>query len=137
MKQMIYGLVLIASLSSCQKNEDMSERRKKVATDYFEAFHHGKLEQVFGYFNKNGTVQYGLEDPVPATDFFPQSKDLIATLDFQTLGVYVAEDTDNVIIHFSFSPKTDPTLITEAIDIISFDENDKVSKVKVIPNAKQ
>ncbi|MCK8479793.1 nuclear transport factor 2 family protein [Psychroserpens algicola] len=112
------------------------ENRINSAKEYFEAFHDGKLEKVFTYFNDKGTIQYGTEQPAPAEIFFPNSAELISTFNFKTHAIYSSKNSGNIIIHFSFHPKSDPNDITEAIDIIEFDENDKITKILVIPNSK-
>lgn len=112
------------------------ENRIDIAKKYFEAFHDGNLEKVYTYFSDIGTVQYGTEKPIPAKLFFLESSELISSLEFVTHDIYLSENSENIIIHFSFYPKLDSNEITEAIDIIEFDSDNKIVKVKVIPNAK-
>ncbi len=128
---------IVASCISPKSNNmtDNTEKRKQLALEYFEAFHNGELEKVYSYFDENGTVQYATATPVSAKEFFPHSKDLIKTLHFNTHGLYASDETDNVIIHFSFNPKSDEDQVTEAIDIITFDKRNKISKIMVIPNS--
>ena len=107
-----------------------------IARKYFEAFHAGRLDEVFSYFAENGVVKYGTEPEKLAKDFFPETKELIAGITFTTHGIYDSEQTNNVIIHFSFTMPTEGGEFStmEAIDIIEFDENDRIACVKVITN---
>lgn len=109
----------------------------ETATKYFEDFHKGKIERVLSYFRSDGVVKYGTEGPKPATEFFPETRDFIAQIEFETHGVYSSTTTDNILIHFSFSvPREDGSMeTTEAVDIIEFDEAGKIKRVTVIPNA--
>lgn len=109
---------------------------EEIAKKYFEAFHEGKIEEVLGYFSEDGVVQYGTEVEKKATDFFPETKEMIAQIKFDTHGVYTSPETKNVIIHFSYEmPNEEGKMNTvEAIDVIAFDETNKISSVKVIPN---
>ena len=106
-----------------------------IAKDYFSAFHMGKLDAVFAFLDENAIVQYGTEEAKSAKLFFPEAKELISQLTFKTLGIYTSNQTRNVIIHFSFSmPGDSEASTTEAIDIIEFNEQDKIIKITVIPN---
>jgi hypothetical protein len=62
---------------------------------------------------------------------------MISQLSFSTLGVYTSETTRNVIIHFSFEAPNEAgtTDRTEAIDLIEFDEDNKIIKISVLPRA--
>lgn len=114
------------------------ESKKIVAKKYFKAFHRGDLEEVYSYLSEDCVVQYGTEEPKEAKLFFVDSAPLIATLAFETHGVYSSENTDNVLIEFSFTvPERNgsPAVTTEAVDIIQFDENNKIVKIKVVPNS--
>ena len=111
---------------------------KTLAKQYFEAFHAGRLEEVLGYFSEDGVVKYGTEPEVPATAFFPETKEMISQIKFETKGVYTSDETNSVIIHFGFSMPSEEgggMILIEAIDIIEFDANRKIQRVTVIPNA--
>ena len=73
-----------------------------IAKRYFEAFHEGKLDEVFKYIAEDGIVKYSTEAERPAKDFFPETKDMISQIKFQTHGIYTSEDAANVLIHFSY-----------------------------------
>lgn len=107
---------------------------KAIAADYFEAFHAGRLEEVLSYFAEDGTVAYGNEPDKAAGDFFPAAVDLVANLKFTTHGIYTSDTISNVIIHFSFQMPTEQAGMTtvDGIDIISFDDNNKIKQVRVI-----
>ncbi len=109
----------------------------QIAHDYFEAFHAGRHEVVLGYFADDGVVSYGTEPARPARQFFPETRDMIATLTFETHGIYRSPDTNNVVIHFSFTtPATEgaDSKTTEAIDIIEFNRDRQIVRIKVIAN---
>jgi hypothetical protein len=106
-----------------------------IAGKYFDAFHAGRLDEVSSYFAEAGVVKYGTEAEKPATLFFPQTRDMISKIAFETHGIYSSEQTSNVIIHFSFAMSgADGVKKTEAIDIIEFDEHRKIVRITVIPN---
>ena len=67
-------LITIMSLLSFIKPLQMENPKKQTAKDYFNAFHNGNLEKVYSFFHEDGTVQYGLESPIPYKLFFPESK---------------------------------------------------------------
>ena len=115
---------------------DTLNKRKALAKGYFNAFHRGEVERIYSYFNKESAVKHGVAQPIPVCLFFLESKGFIETLAFETHGVYVTAGTNDLIKHFSFSPKTDKDNVTEAIDIINFDDDDKISKIKIITNSK-
>ena len=130
-----FFLITIMSLLSFIKPRQMENTKKQIAIDYFNAFHNGDLEKVYSYFHEEGTVQYGLEASIPHKIFFPESKELISTLKFTTYGIYESSETDSIIIHFAYEPKSGEGELIEAIDIISFNSNDQIVSVKVIPNS--
>lgn len=110
--------------------------RVEIARHYFEAFHSGRIEEVLSLFAEDGAVHYGTESPKPASQFFPETKDFIARVEFETHGIFSSQDTDDIVIHFSFTmPQEDGTRVTiVAVDIIEFDADDKIKRVTVIPN---
>lgn len=106
----------------------------KTAKSYFEAFHEGRLDEVLSYFSSAGVVRFGTESEKSAKEFFPETKDLISQVEFETHGIYTSGETTNVLIHFSFTmpSETGEPKTTEAIDIIEFDNSGKIKRVKVI-----
>lgn len=106
----------------------------KTAKLYFKAFHEGRLEEVLSYFSTAGVVKFGAESEKSAKEFFPETKDLISQIEFETHGIYTSGETKDVFIHFSFTmpSETGESKTTEAIDIIAFDSNGKIKRIKVI-----
>ena len=107
-----------------------------IAKKYFEAFHEGKLDEVFKYVAEDGIVKYSTEAERSAKDFFPETKDMILQIKFETHGIYTSENATNVLIHFSYTmPSEDGTPKTvEAVDIVEFNDENKIKKITVIPN---
>jgi ketosteroid isomerase-like protein len=118
-----------------QRRAAMSER-EQIAKQYFEAFHAGQLDEVFGYFADDGVVRYGRDAAKPAREFFPETKSMIAQVRFTTHGVYTSPATHTVLIHFSFTmPSEDGKgAPVEAVDVIEFDRQNKITRITVIPN---
>ncbi|MEQ9423000.1 MAG: SRPBCC family protein [Cyclobacteriaceae bacterium] len=104
-----------------------------TAEKYFKAFHAGRIPEVMSYFSKSAIVTYGTDPDKAANDFFNETKELIATISFETHGIYASEGSDNVLIHFSYQAPSDEKPI-EAVDIISFNSSGQITSVKVIPN---
>ncbi len=109
-------------------------QRAQIAIKYFDAFHAGRIDEILNYFAKHGTVQFAKEPERKATDFFAETKELIASIKFTTHGVYASDSTNNVLIHFSFSmpDQSGGAVDVEAVDIIAFDDSNKIENIKVI-----
>lgn len=108
--------------------------REEIAFNYFKAFYEGRLDEVYSFFHPDAVVEFAMERSVPFRMFIDNSTHLIATMDFKIHGVYTSRTTENVIMHFVFSPKGEPEKVTEGIDIFEF-QGEKIIKIKVIPNS--
>lgn len=111
-------------------------QRALIARKYFDAFHAGRIDEIHTYFTEHGTVRYGKEPERRATDFFAETRELIASIKFNTHGVYSSDSTNNVLIHFSFSmpDESGGVIDVEAVDIIAFDDSNKIENIRVIPS---
>ena len=133
---MVRHTMQIEEILNTYQNTEM-ESKEIVAKKYFTAFHHGKLDEVYSYLAKDCVVRYGDEEPKEAKAFFNDSAPLIATLSFETKGVYLSNYTNKVLIDFSFTvPEQNgkPATTTNAIDIIEFDDKNRITMIRVLPN---
>ena len=112
-------------------------QNKEIAQKYFDTFHAGNHAEMFTYLADDAMVTYGTAPAQPATVFYPEAKEMIAQLQFTTHGIFTAEQSDTVLIYFSFHmPAEDgSTRTVEAIDIIEFNADQKIQSVKVIANS--
>jgi hypothetical protein len=108
---------------------------EQIAKKYFDAFHNGRIDEVMSYFAPGSTVRYGSERERDAAEFFAETKDMIAQFRFTTHGYYTSPETKNVLIHFAHSvgDPSDDAPDVEAVDIIAFDDADRIRSIKVIP----
>lgn len=131
----IVSIVLVSFTNSTLPNT--TNKREKIAKQYFESFHEGNLDRVFKYLAEDCTVKYKTEKPKMAKAFFENTKELIASLEFHEKGVYTSEQDSTVLIYFSFStPKTNnnASKTIEAVDIIKFNQENQIKEIKVISN---
>ncbi|GAA4268225.1 nuclear transport factor 2 family protein [Hyunsoonleella aestuarii] len=111
--------------------------KKVLAKKYFIAFHNGNINEVHSYLTEDCMVQYGIEKPIKAREFFKQTAVMISTLKFETRNFYTSPNSNKVLVDFSYTtPNTekDTSKTIDAIDIISFDRNNKIKNITVIPN---
>lgn len=137
MKTIILTFITAMVAISGIAQDDLQKIRKDNAEKYFTAFHDGNLEEVYIYLAENCVVQYGTQQPQPAKKFFEMSREMILALKFNTKGIYTSPETNKVLIDFSFT-KTNAdggdSKTVDAIDIIEFDNENKIFKISVIPN---
>ncbi|MBO0321543.1 nuclear transport factor 2 family protein [Muricauda sp. CAU 1633] len=108
------------------------DKKVIIARAYFEAFHNGNLDKVFTYLARDCAFRYGKQELGLAREEFLSNKEMISKLKFETHGYYLSNETNNVLIDFSFT--TQDSIVTRAVDIIEFNSGGKISKITVIPN---
>lgn len=108
---------------------------RHLAEQYFTAFHQGNLDEVFSLLTDDATVKYANEPEKLAKEFFHETKDMIALIQFETLGIFTAQGSSNVIIHFAFDMPNEDNLVSrvEAFDLIEFNVDDKITNISVVP----
>ncbi len=113
------------------------QTKQDLARAYFDAFHSGKLLEVFKLLSPDCTVRYGTENPMRAKEFFESTKEIISSLKFTVRGYYTSPDTNRVLVDFEYTkPQSsdEPTKSVDAVDIITFNAKNEINEIFVIPN---
>jgi len=108
-----------------------------LAEEYFEIFHQGDLSNALLYMSEDCLVSYGDEEPKALIEFISKASEIVRGFDFVVNGVYTSSKDSRVMIFFSYSVSDDmrrKSKMVEAIDIIDFDQDQRIKKIQIIPN---
>lgn len=101
---------------------------------YFQYFVDKKLEEVCELFAPKGVVKTSRMGTSPYRDFYVKTMPLVDDLQFQRLNVYGNMEDQSVLIHFQFEEKDEAgeSKTVQGIDILKFDEDEKITSLEVI-----
>jgi ketosteroid isomerase-like protein len=108
--------------------------RKDIAKNYLKYLESGAVDKVVALFHENGTVEspvYGVKD---AAAFYRELNNDTSNSELQLKGIFEEQDSNAIALYFGYKWTLKHGKIVEfdVVDIITFDTEDKITKLKII-----
>ncbi len=107
---------------------------KEIALKYINLLEKGKMNQIIDLFQKDGIVISPLYGTKPAKDFYLQLEKDTANSQLLINEIFESQDTNTIALFFTYNwtLKNNKKVVFDVIDIISFDNNNKINKLRII-----
>jgi len=108
--------------------------KKEIAKAYIRHLENGNMEQVTALFNQNGMVDSPLYGMKKAADFYRDLNNDTTNSELSLLGIFEEVGSNKLALYFTYNwtLKNDQTVEFDVVDIIEFDNQNKISKLKII-----
>jgi len=108
--------------------------KKEIAKEYITHLENGNIAQVIALFSQNGTVDSPLYGIKKADEFYFELNSDTTNSELSLLGVFEEKDSNNLALYFTYkwTLKNNQTVEFDVVDIIEFDNQNKISKLKII-----
>ena len=108
--------------------------KKEIAKEYFTHLEKGNIEQVLALFNRNGIVDSPIYGIKKADEFYLQLNRDTINSELSLLGIFEENDSNNLALYFTYkwTLKNNQIVEFDVVDIIEFDNQNKISKLKII-----
>lgn len=108
--------------------------KKEIAKEYITHLENGNIEQVIALFNQNGIVDSPLYGIKKVDAFYLELNNDTTNSELSLLGIFEENDSNNLALYFTYkwTLKNDQIVEFDVVDIIEFDNQNKISKLKII-----
>lgn len=108
--------------------------KKEIAKEYINHLENGNIEQVLALFNQNGIVDSPLYGIKKADEFYLELNSDTTNSELSLLGIFEESDSNNLALYFTYkwTLKNNQIVEFDVVDIIEFDNQNKISKLKII-----
>ena len=108
--------------------------KKEIAKEYITHLENGNIEQVITLFNQNGTVDSPLYGIKKAAEFYHKLNNDTSNSKLHLKGIFEENDSNNLALYFTFNwtLKNKEKVVFDVVDILEFDNQNKISKLKII-----
>ena len=108
--------------------------KKEICTLYIELLEMGEIEQLLTLFNKDGMVDSPIYGQRKAADFYRDLTNDTSNSQLKLLGVFEENGSNQVALYFNYkwTLKNNEIVNFDVVDIIEFDAQNKISKLKII-----
>ena len=108
--------------------------KKEICTHYIELLEKGEIEQLLSLFNKDGMVDSPIYGQRKAADFYHDLTNDTSNSQLQLLGIFEENESNQVALYFNYkwTLKNNEIVNFDVVDIIEFDDQNKISKLKII-----
>ena len=108
--------------------------KKVLANKYLEYLEYGNIEQVIELFNENGIVDSPIYGIKKANEFYRELNNDTSNSELILLGIYEEKDSSKLALYFTYkwTLKNNRKVEFDVVDIIEFDSQNKISKLKII-----
>ncbi|SHI55666.1 nuclear transport factor 2 family protein [Algibacter luteus] len=108
--------------------------KKEIAKDYITHLENGNIAQVIALFNQNGIVDSPLYGIKKADEFYLELNSDTSNSELSLLGVFEENNSNKLALYFTYkwTLKNNQRVEFDVVDIIEFDSQNKISKLKII-----
>lgn len=108
--------------------------KKEIANKYINYLENGEIENVINLFNQKGIVDSPLYGIKKANEFYHELSNDTIDSKLHILGIFEEKNSSNIALYFSYkwTLKNNEKVEFDVVDIIEFDEDNKISKLKII-----
>ena len=108
--------------------------RREIAKEYIAHLENGNIEQVIALFNQDGIVDSPLYGIKKAGEFYLELYGDTSNSELHLKGIFEENDSNNLALYFTFkwTLKNNKKVEFDVVDIIEFDNQNKINKLKII-----
>lgn len=108
--------------------------KKEIAKDYITYLENGNIAQVIALFNHNGIVDSPIYGIKKADEFYLELNSDTANSELSLLGIFEENNSNKLALYFTYkwTLKNNQIVEFDVVDIIEFDDQNKISKLKII-----
>ncbi|GAA4268896.1 nuclear transport factor 2 family protein [Hyunsoonleella aestuarii] len=108
--------------------------KKGIAKQYITHLENGNIGQVVALFNQNGMVDSPLYGIKKADEFYRELNSDTSNSELSLKGIFEENDSNNLALYFTYkwTLKNNKKVESDVVDIIEFDNQNKISKLKII-----
>ncbi|MDE3743272.1 nuclear transport factor 2 family protein [Maribacter polysaccharolyticus] len=108
--------------------------KKEIARQYIMHLENGNVGQVVALFNQNGMVDSPLYGIKTADEFYRELNSDTSNSELRLKGIFEENDSNNLALYFTYkwTLKNNRKVEFDVVDIIEFDNQNKISKLKII-----
>lgn len=108
--------------------------KKEIAKEYIKHLENGNIEEVLALFNQNGMVDSPLYGIKKADEFYLELNSDTTNSELSILSIFEESDSNNLALYFTYkwTLKNNQIVEFDVVDIIEFDNQNKISKLKII-----
>ncbi|GGZ68389.1 nuclear transport factor 2 family protein [Algibacter mikhailovii] len=105
-----------------------------IAKEYIKHLENGNIDQVIALFDLNGIVDSPLYGIKRADEFYPELNGDTANSELSLLGIFEENNSNKLALYFTYkwTLKNNQIVEFDVVDIIEFDNQNKISKLKII-----
>lgn len=107
---------------------------KEIANKYLEYLEKGDIDNVIGLFAVNGIVDSPIYGIKKADEFYRELSNDTINSELHFKRIFEQEDSNNLALYFTYkwTLKNKQIVEFDVVDIIDFDSNNKIKKLKII-----
>ena len=108
--------------------------KKEIAKLYIEYLENGNINQIIKLFSKKGQVTSPLYGTKLASDFYKELNEDTLNSKLKFKGLFEEKDSQRIALYFKYNwtLNNNSYVEFEVVDIIEFDENNKIEHLKII-----
>ncbi|WP_092851674.1 nuclear transport factor 2 family protein [Algibacter pectinivorans] len=108
--------------------------KQDIAKQYIMHLENGNIEQVVALFNQNGMVDSPLYGIKKADEFYRELNSDTSNSELSLKGIFEENSSNNLALYFTYkwTLKNDKKVEFDVVDIIEFDNQNKINKLKII-----
>ncbi|WP_299431079.1 nuclear transport factor 2 family protein [uncultured Maribacter sp.] len=108
--------------------------KKEIAKQYITHLENGNIEKVVALFNENGMVDSPLYEIKKTDEFYRELNSDTLNSELHLKGIFEENDSNNLALYFTYkwTLKNNQRVEFDVVDIIEFDNQNKISKLKII-----
>ena len=108
--------------------------KKEIAKEYITLLENGNIAGVLDLFNPNGMVDSPLYGTKKADEFYRELNDDTLNSELYLKGVFEEDQSNTLALYFTYkwTLKNNQKVEFDVVDIITFDEQHKIDKLKII-----
>ena len=108
--------------------------KKEIAKEYINHLENGNIKQLSALFNQGGMVDSPLYGIKKADEFYLELKNDTTNSELSLLGIFEDSVLNNLALYFTYkwTLKNNQTVEFDVVDIMEFDNQNKISKLKII-----
>lgn len=105
-----------------------------IAKEYIKHLENGNIDQVIALFDLNGIVDSPLYGIKRADEFYLELNSDTANSELSLLGIFEENNSNKLALYFTYkwTLKNNQIVEFDVVDIIEFDNQNKISKLKII-----
>lgn len=108
--------------------------KTEVANKYLEHLENGNIEKVIDLFNENGIVESPIYGIKKANLFYRELNNDTSNSKLHLKGIFEQNNSNDLALYFTYkwTLKNNKTVEFDVVDIIEFDSENKIIKLKII-----